>query len=256
MVLLKTPPWWTLRHALVLAAILAGVALVVIGWNALLSRRVRAQTKLIRAQLDESRKLREQAEAAHQEKVDALANLMVVQKDLLLAQEKLRFQATHDPLTGLWNRAALLDALHREVARMLRSGSPMAVLLLDVDHFKQVNDTQGHLTGDAVLQEIGRRLTSNTRPYDVAGRYGGEEFLVILPECGHDEAWHGAERIRLAIASTPLHAGDAEVQLTVSIGASVAFEQPESEAALLRDADAALYKAKSEGRNRTILFTG
>lgn len=256
LVLLRTPPWWTVRHALLLAAILAGVALVVIVWNALLSRRVRAQTRQIRTQLDESRKLREQAEAAHQEKTDALANLMIVQKDLLIAQEKLRFQATHDPLTGLWNRAALLDALHREVARMLRSGSPMAVLLLDVDHFKQVNDTQGHLAGDAVLLEIGRRITSHTRPYDVAGRYGGEEFLVILPECAHDDAWESADRIRLAIAATPLRTGDSEVSLTISIGATVAFDQPESEAALLREADAALYQAKSEGRNRTVLYRG
>jgi len=252
--LLKSPPWWTLRHALLVAGILAGLVLIVIVWNALLSRQVHTQTRQIRAQLDQARKLREQAEAAHQEKIDALANLMIVQNELLAAQEKLRFQATHDPLTGLWNRAALLDALHREVARMLRTGSPMAVLLLDVDHFKQVNDTHGHLVGDAVLQEIGRRITGVTRPYDVAGRYGGEEFLVILPECGPDEARHSVDRIRLAIGSTPIRGGDVEVRLTVSVGATVTSVQPDSEAALLREADLALYQAKSAGRNRAVLY--
>lgn len=252
--LLKAPPWWTLRHALLMAGILAGLVLIAIVWNALLSRQVRAQTRQIRAQLDQSRKLREQTEAAHQEKIEALANLMIVQNELLSAQEKLRFQATHDPLTGLWNRAALLDALHREVARMLRTGSPMAVLLLDVDHFKQVNDTHGHLVGDAVLQEIGRRITGVTRPYDVAGRYGGEEFLVILPECGPDEARHSAERIRLSIGSAPIRGGEAEVHLTVSVGATVTSVQPDSEAALLREADLALYQAKSAGRNRAVLY--
>ncbi|HEV2279798.1 MAG TPA: GGDEF domain-containing protein [Acidobacteriaceae bacterium] len=252
--LLKAPPWWTLRHALILIAVLCATAIVILVWNGLLRRRVHAQTRQIRAQLQESSRLRAEAEAANQEKSKAMENLLAVQKDLLGAQEKLRFQATHDPLTGLWNRAALLESLHRELARTQRTGAPLGILLLDIDHFKQVNDTHGHLSGDAVLREIGRRLVHATRPYDTAGRYGGEEFLVILPGCGLEETEHSAERIRSAVASAPFRAGDTEFFLTVSIGATVACERPGSEQALLHEADVALYQAKSEGRNRTVLY--
>lgn len=253
-VLLKAPPWWTLRHALMLIAILCAIAVVILVWNALLRRRVHTQTRQIQAQLQESSRLRAEAEAANQQKSDALDHLLLVQKDLLSAQEKLRFQATHDPLTGLWNRAALLESLHREIARTLRTGMPLGILLLDLDHFKQVNDTHGHLTGDAVLREIGRRLVHATRPYDAAGRYGGEEFLVILPGCGREQTEHSAERIRNAVASAPFTAGETEFFLTVSIGATVTRERPDSEQALLHEADVALYQAKSQGRDRSVLY--
>lgn len=253
-VLLKSPPWWTLRHALMLIGILIAVAVAILFWNGLLTRRVHAQTRQIREQLVESGRLREQAEAADQEKSRALDNLLAVQRDLLAAQEKLQYQATHDALTGLWNRAALLESLRRELARTARSGAPIGILLLDLDHFKQVNDTHGHLAGDAVLQEIGQRLTHATRPYDVAGRYGGEEFLVILPGCGIEEAEHSAERIRTMVGTVPFRVGETEFSLTVSIGATVAGALPESEPALLNHADVALYQAKAEGRNRTVIY--
>lgn len=250
--ILERPSWWTAGHTLMLSGILSAVILVVAAWNFVLRRRVRAQTRVIRAQLNEAHALREQAEAAHHEKSASLANILSLQRDLLAAQEKLRFQATHDALTGLWNRGALLDLLYKEMERVVRTGKPLGILMLDIDNFKPINDTHGHLAGDAVLREFGSRILRATRPYDVAGRYGGEEFLVILPECDRDETLSSAERIRGAIAAPRFRVCDAEILLTVSIGATVTHAGA-AESELLTAADAALYQAKSEGRNRTVL---
>lgn len=261
--ILRAAPWWTPRHTLLLAAALAALVLIIFTRNLGLRRRVALQTHQIQTQLEEARALRIRAEAATSEKSLALDRLLAAQKDLLLAQEELRYQATHDALTGLWNRAALLDSLHREIERALRTRSSLGVLLLDIDHFKPVNDTHGHLAGDSVLREIGRRITRSIRPYDIAGRYGGEEFLILLPGCDRSETQRSAERIRDAIGAQPFRASDALLPLTVSIGATVACDPlrescrvPEcrdSGAELLSRADSALYQAKSAGRNRTIL---
>ncbi|HTV16873.1 MAG TPA: diguanylate cyclase [Acidobacteriaceae bacterium] len=182
--------------------------------------------------------------------------ILSLQRNLMTAQEKLRFQATHDSLTGLWNRGALLDLLHSEMERTLRTHASMGVLMLDVDHFKPVNDTYGHLTGDAVLREIARRIQRATRPYDMTGRYGGEEFLVILPSCAREETLNSAERIRTAMEANPFVADGIEIRLTASIGATVAPDYATSETELLSLADLALYQAKSGGRNRAVLKTG
>lgn len=254
LVVLQRPSWWTVRHALLLSALLFALVLAVVAWNVILRGRVRTQTRVIRAQLSEAHALREQAESAHREKSASLANILCLQRDLLAAQEKLRYQATHDALTGLWNRGALLDLLRREMERALRNRASIGVLILDIDHFKPVNDTWGHLAGDAVLQDFAARITSAIRPYDVAGRYGGEEFVVILPECDSDATRAGAERIRFAVCELPFFICGADIALTVSIGATVALEGS-TEAGLLSLADSALYQAKSEGRNRTVLRT-
>lgn len=182
--------------------------------------------------------------------------ILSLQRNLISAQEKLRFQATHDALTGLWNRGALLDLLHSEIERTLRTHASMGILMLDVDHFKPVNDTYGHLTGDAVLREIARRIQRATRPYDMTGRYGGEEFLVILPSCDPGQTLNSAERIRTAVEATPFVADGKEIRLTTSIGATVAPDYATSETEILSLADLALYQAKSEGRNRAVLKTG
>ena len=251
---LGAPSFWNFGRVAIAAVLLLTIALGVVVWNAVLRRRVRAQTRRIRAQLEEARSLREQAEAAHQQKSQALANLMLAQKDLLTAQAKLRYQASHDGLTGLWNRRALLEFLRRELERVRRHGSSVGILLLDLDHFKSVNDTRGHLAGDAVLREIGLRISGAIRPYDVAGRYGGEEFLIVLPECGREETERTAERIRLVISETPFSVARPSLSLTASLGAAVAVDSAQDATVLLHRADQALYEAKSAGRNCTRLF--
>lgn len=251
-IVLARPSWWTARHALLLSALLTAAAFGFIAWNLVLRRRVRGQTRVITAQLREAHALRDQAETAHREKSASLANIMSLQRDLVAAQEELRYQATHDALTGLWNRGALLDLLRREMERAARRGNSFGLLMLDVDHFKPINDTWGHLAGDTVLREIASRITGAIRAYDIAGRYGGEEFLVILPECDAESTRVSAERIRCAVGESPFTVADSKIALTISIGATVSGVGS-TETELLSVADAALYQAKSEGRNRSVL---
>lgn len=181
--------------------------------------------------------------------------ILSLQRNLISAQEELRFQASHDALTQLWNRGALLDLLRTEIQRTQRTNAPLGVLMIDVDHFKAINDTWGHLAGDAVLKEMARRILGATRGYDMAGRYGGEEFVVLLPGCSPDQTVSSAERLRVAIAAELFETEHQPLTLTVSIGATVAPEFAQSETEILSIADAALYQAKSEGRNRTVLGT-
>jgi diguanylate cyclase (GGDEF)-like protein len=255
-VVLTSPSWWSPRHTIIVTVLLFAIVLMVAGWNYVLRRRVRSQTKLIRSQLEESQNLRAEAEASNLERSRAFISLQSMQSELIAAQEKLKYQATHDSLTGLWNRAALLDFLHHEMERAQRTHSSLGILLMDVDHFKNVNDTYGHLAGDVVLREIGTRLMRATRPYDVTGRYGGEEFLVLLPHCNREETELAAERIRDAIGSAQFRAGKAEFVVTLSIGATTAFECTDTYTTLLNQADVALYAAKAAGRNRTVLHEG
>jgi two-component system, cell cycle response regulator len=177
--------------------------------------------------------------------------ILTLQEDLIRAREDLRFQATHDVLTGIWNRRAVLDLLHREIERASRFHESVGVLMLDLDHFKKINDRFGHLTGDSVLKEIAQRISQVVRSYDFVGRYGGEEFLVLLPGCDKDQAEQSGERIRLAVSASPVVAAGSEVSATVSIGATATEGGGETE--VLAIADAALYQAKSTGRNRTVV---
>jgi diguanylate cyclase (GGDEF)-like protein len=177
--------------------------------------------------------------------------ILELQEQLLKTQQELEIQATHDPLTQVWNRRGILEHLAREASRAAREGKSLAVILVDLDHFKTVNDTRGHVTGDHVLQEVARRLNTTLRVYDALGRYGGEEFLAVLTEEKTGAAEIVAERLRLAVAGTPIPVGRGEVRVTVSLGLAsgtgAALRDPQ---ALVQAADIALYRAKHEGRNR------
>ncbi|MEP7353033.1 MAG: diguanylate cyclase [Acidobacteriota bacterium] len=178
-----------------------------------------------------------------------------LQRQLVSAREELREQATKDFLTRVWNRSSILDILQRELARGAREKRSVGVVLADLDQFKSVNDTFGHFAGDAVLREFVRRASSAIRPYDSIGRYGGEEFLIVLPGCDQDCTSTQAERIRIAVAADRMLIEDKLHTQTSSFGAT--WWQPGMEMnadALIRVADDALYMAKKEGRNRTVVI--
>jgi diguanylate cyclase (GGDEF)-like protein len=172
---------------------------------------------------------------------------------ILDLQDALRQQATHDGLTGLLNRNSILGKLAEEVSRSLRQSEPVAVLMADLDHFKSVNDTHGHLAGDAVLREAARRFKAASRSYDAVGRYGGEEFLIVLPGCSASDAWRQSERLREAIAGTPFPIEGCHLEMSCSFGLAGTDTSPADR--LVRSADEALYRAKAEGRNRIVVHS-
>ncbi|MFZ5929332.1 MAG: GGDEF domain-containing protein [Acidobacteriota bacterium] len=179
--------------------------------------------------------------------------IIELQAELISAQASLREQAMRDPLTGIWNRASILDTLERELDRARRGSSPLGLLLLDLDHFKQLNDTRGHQFGDHALRAFTQRIQSAVRSYDAFGRYGGEEFLILAPGCGEQDLVRQADRLRAAVAGSPFDIEGAAVPLTVSIGASsVEPGVRVSSIDLIRAADDALYEAKRTGRNRVV----
>jgi len=189
-----------------------------------------------------------------QARLRAGRRILDLQEALLAAREKLQYQATHDSLTGLLNRAATLDALRHELERADRQNFVLSMVLADIDHFKQVNDTYGHAIGDAVLCEAAHRMRSTVRAYDTVGRYGGEEFLFIMPGCDGTDAVGQADRIRLGITERPIELSSATISFTLSMGVVVRESgAPGGLDALIQDADAALYQAKILGRNRVVL---
>ena len=179
-------------------------------------------------------------------------------EQISLALERYRFlavvqrQATVDDLTGLYNHRFLVDLLGQQVALAERLGAPLAILMLDIDHFKLLNDTHGHHAGDLALSAFARTLVSNVRRADLAARYGGEEFVVVMPNTTAHEAFLVAEKIRLAVLATDVRLPGAKtVRLSVSIGVAAYPEHTKSAAELFSLADDALYLAKRTGRQRT-----
>lgn len=177
--------------------------------------------------------------------------ILASQDELIAAREALRFQATHDPLTGLWNRGELLRILDREMARANRAGQSLSLLMVDLDHFKLVNDRYGHLIGDEVLAEVSQRLLKSVRGYDVVGRCGGEEFIVVVPGVEGPGATALAERIVTQLRGQLFDTSAGPVRVTASVGVSFSCSGKRIEAIdLIRTADVALYRAKQSGRNR------
>ena len=186
-------------------------------------------------------------------RIFAANRIVDLHEKFIQAQNQLKQQATHDFLTGLWNRSGILDILHRELSRAQRDNTSVTVMLGDLDHFKAVNDSYGHKTGDIVLKEVARRMTTALRPYDGYGRYGGEEFLVVVPRCDITFAEEVAQRIRKAVCKGPVtcEGQETEILITMSIGVTaVRGASPGDSDVIIHAADAALYVAKESGRNQ------
>jgi diguanylate cyclase (GGDEF)-like protein len=177
------------------------------------------------------------------------ARMLVTQNRLLLAKDTLRREAARDSLTGLWNRKAILTTLERELLRAEREGESVGLIMIDVDHFKAINDSRGHAAGDTCLRIIASGIAAMVRPYDSVGRYGGEEFLIVAPGCGLAETWELAERVRVHVAGCSIMAGGSEVHVSLSLGVATGGAAGDVEK-LLHSADAAMYQAKHAGRNR------
>ncbi|MGH9444009.1 MAG: GGDEF domain-containing response regulator [Thermoanaerobaculia bacterium] len=186
-----------------------------------------------------------------QARLQVAKRIIDLETQLIAAREAMKEEATNDPLTGTWNRRMILRFLDQEMARGRRERFPVATILLDLDHFKQVNDRHGHLAGDETLREFVRRVKSVVRPYDAIGRYGGEEFLLVLPRCEAAGAAQLSERILPAIGQEPFLTRKGPIAVTVSAGISTSeasgLATPEE---MIHAADLALYRAKRAGRNR------
>ena len=171
-------------------------------------------------------------------------------------QKQLQVQATRDHLTGTWNRVAVLDLLKKELNRGYREAKPVGLVFLDLDHFKRINDTYGHQAGDAVLRAASEQMCRVMRPYDLVGRYGGEEFLIVVPGCEETNLWKVCERSRKSMEDNLVAYEQKGISFTASIGATIAIpsEHPDVDS-LIRAADLAMYRAKTSGRNRVELAT-
>lgn len=184
-------------------------------------------------------------------RIRAGKRILHLQEELVKAQEALRDEAMRDPLTHLWNRRTIFTKLEAELRATRTTPKPVGIILADLDHFKQINDTRGHLFGDHVLLECVKAMQGALRPTDAIGRFGGEEFLVVLPNCGFDESIRAAERIRAAVEGMPLRYGSEAFRVTISLGCTASVPgRDDSLEMLLRTADEALYESKRSGRNR------
>lgn len=168
-------------------------------------------------------------------------------------EDELRFKATHDRLTGVLNRGAVLDCLRNEMVRAVRGSERIGIIMGDIDHFKQINDQYGHVAGDRVIRDVAQQIQSSLRPYDMVGRYGGEEFLILLPGCDLQRAYTTANRLVFQIGSRVTRFNGEDIAVTMSIGvASFGDEDPDRNdlEGVIQRADNALYLAKRNGRNR------
>jgi two-component system cell cycle response regulator len=182
--------------------------------------------------------------------------IVELQEQLVQAREALRDQASRDPLTNLWNHKSILAILHKEIARASRTHEPIALAMIDVDRFKSINDTHGHPAGDAVLREVSRRIASAMRSYDSLGRYGGDEFLAVVPGCDPSAAARFAESFRSRLDKNAIETPEGLIPVTLSLGvAALKDVLGVNSETLVRIADSALYRAKVAGRNCVALAT-
>ena len=208
------------------------------------------------AQIKANEELRE-LQAVLEERVDQRTSeldfsnqqLMVQLERINSLKAKLQQEAIHDSLTGLFNRRHLDEILPIELARSKRANGSLTILMLDIDHFKNINDTHGHQVGDAVLQSVGNTLKTNVRAGDIVCRYGGEEFILVFPGMQALDGRARAEKIRTMIGSQTISAKDQLIGVTISIGGSVYSKDGNSDDELISMADLALYRAKEKGRN-------
>ena len=180
--------------------------------------------------------------------------VLQLEDKLVEAREEMRFKATHDALTSLWDRGAIFSLLQSELSRSIRDHSPVSMLLCDIDHFKQINDVYGHQTGDEVLEELSTRLLDAVRAHDAVGRYGGEEFLIVLGGCDRDNLKERAEHVRKSICASPFMTAQGPIPVSLSVGAITIENWRNSDAIgpYLKQVDAALYQAKALGRDRVV----
>jgi diguanylate cyclase (GGDEF)-like protein len=195
---------------------------------------------------DEVSKRTEELAAANQCLTKQLSEIAALQAEL-------REQAIRDPLTNAFNRRFFLEALNSEIAQAAREGFPIALVMIDLDHFKQISDRFGHKAGDLVLQQFVNRIVSKTRKGDVLCRYGGEEFVVMMPYTNLADAYQRAEEWRITCENLPIEHGGNTLTLTISSGVTASQNPGMTAEELLEQADQAMYQAKSAGRNRTVI---
>ncbi|MDN0076419.1 diguanylate cyclase [Crenobacter sp. SG2303] len=182
-----------------------------------------------------------------------VTDIAIAWREKEAAVEALREASVRDPLTGLFNRRYVNERLTEEYRRWQRNGADFSVIMFDIDHFKRTNDTYGHAVGDLAIQSVANAASSQLREVDVLGRFGGEEFIVLLPQCSLENAYHVGERIREKVAQQVVPLSSGHLVITISVGVASAEASQDVADMLVKNADAALYKAKAGGRNQVAL---